>query len=418
MRYLCAILFFVCWGVIGHADEPLVEVEFETSSAIPGQSLLLRVTVLVPTWMPKPVAFPSFEAPNIRILLPEKATGPVSRTIDGETWSGVSRRIQVTPMVPGVFEIPAQELTVTWAEPGKTDPLVTPVTLDPIRVEGIVPDGAEDLDPFVAAETLELTSNVSDVEMPLKAGDSLNVTVVAKVTGTSPMFLPTLIPPVQIDGVAAYPSEPMMEETENRGKLAGTRSESLALVAQSGGSGTMPEITLQWYNLTSKQVETATVEGFDVSVDAPSAVVQSLSPRIIATVLLAAVLGIALIWLIARRFVPRLNRLLADRRQRIEASEAYAFGQAEKAVAAQDFGAFMQALDVWSGRALVDPRKNETLESALSALGAARYGRNKSHEAAAWRDLKSALASTRVSLRQIHARAPQLPPLNPQSLSL
>ncbi len=416
MRFIMALVF-VSWGAAALAQDPVVEVEFETAEAIPGQSLLLRVTVLVPTWMPKPVVFPSFEAPNLRIRLPEQSTSPTSKTIDGESWSGVSRRLQVAPMVPGQFEISQQELIVTWAEPGKPDPLVKTVLLDPIQVTGSVPAGAEDLDPFVAAEALDLSSAVSEATMPLKAGDSVNITVTAKVDGTSPMFLPPLIPPVQIDGVAAYPAEPAIEESENRGKLSGTRVEGLTLVAEAGGSGAVPEISLRWYNLKTKQVETATVEGFDVSVDAPSAARQNLSPRLLMAGIVASLLALLLIWWGARKIIPLLRQWLDARRQRIEASEHHAFEILLKAVADKDFGGMMQALDHWSERMPHDPRQLLSLQSALSALGAARYGPEKTQEDVAWEGVKAAVSSARAEGRMQGQAARVLPPLNPRNVS-
>ena len=51
------------------AQDPLVEVDCEENTTIPGQPLSLRVPVLVPTWLPKPVVFPSLEAPNILVQL-------------------------------------------------------------------------------------------------------------------------------------------------------------------------------------------------------------------------------------------------------------------------------------------------------------------------------------------------------------
>ena len=65
---------------------PILRVDFPETEAIPGQFLTLRLTVLVPTFMPAPPVWLSFEAPNLLVRVPEGGTSPVSERIDGETW--------------------------------------------------------------------------------------------------------------------------------------------------------------------------------------------------------------------------------------------------------------------------------------------------------------------------------------------
>ncbi|MFK7762492.1 MAG: hypothetical protein AB8B62_04465 [Roseobacter sp.] len=409
---LSLVLFAFC----AVAEEPLVEIEFDETSTIPGQPLILRVTVLVPTWLPKPVVFPSFEAPNVLVQRPESATSPVSREVEGETWSGVSRRLTISPMIPGTFEIPAQQLIVTWAEPGQTDPLEKTMTLDPIRIEGIVPEGAEDLDPFLAAGGLSLTREGADIKMPLKAGDSLTLTVTAQIEGTAAMFLPELIPSIDIDGVAAYRAEPVLVEHEDRGKRSGTRAETLSLVAESGGAGAVPEISLRWYNISSKKVETARLEGFDVSVDAPVAQGDRISAQRMAAYAVAATLVFLALVFVAHWILPKIHVIRAARRSRFEASEAFAFAQLNAAVTVRDIGETYRTFDIWAARAAGNPAENTVLKSAFSDLGAALYGAEKTKEDVAWAGLFKALNRAQSTSRHSAIQSAQLPPLNPQNV--
>ena len=411
--YLTALLFLVWLPVAACAEEPLVEVDFEENAAVPGQSLILRITVLVPTWMPKPVVFPSFEAPNLQVRLPEGSTGPTSRSIGGETWSGVSRRYFITPMVPGTIEIAGQELLITWADPGQTDPIESRVAMDPVVVEGVVPEGAEDLDPFVAANNLKLSREMPEIAGPLGAGDSLEVSVTAEIDGVSAIMLPPLLPEIALDGVALYRDEPVVSDRDDRGVVSGTRTERVTLLAESGGGAEVPEITLRWYNLKSKSVETATLDAISVEVDAPRAVGDRMDPRAVIGIALLFLVAAALAWVTWRRLGPRLQALLAARRARIEASEPFAYAQVSAAAKARDIGRLMQSLDVWATRCPTDPRDIEPLRGALSGLGAARYGREKSRDAARWSDVVAALEKTRASLRDARSAPAVLPPLNP-----
>ena len=413
LRYVIFAFFLCLMAGIAAAQDPLVELEFEENSTIPGQPLTLRLTVLVPTWLPKPVVFPTLEAPNILVQIPEGATGPVSRTIEGETWSGVSRRYRVTPMVPDQVQIPVQDLIVTWADPGKPDPLQQTIALDPIVIEGKLPEGAEDLTPIIAAQSLTLTQDVAAPEMPLKAGDSITVTLTAEIEGTSAMFLPRLLPAVDVKGIAAYPAEPIVSDKENRGKLSGTRTESITLVAQSGGGGAFPEIELAWYNLDSGKVETTQTEGFEITVDAPQAMVQNADPRLLVLYALGGVVMLAVLYLVYRRIAPKVRTLAAARRIRIEASEPWAYAKTAQAAKAHDYDRLMRALDIWAARCSSDPRAQHVLQSALSGLGAARYGAKKTSEVECWAAVQASLPQARAKARTSDHHATQLPPLNP-----
>ncbi len=60
----------------------------------------------------------------------------------------------------------------------------------------------------------------------LEPGGAITRTVTVRLNGTSPIFLPPLIPPLEAEGISAYPKEPVVTETEARGGISGDRVES------------------------------------------------------------------------------------------------------------------------------------------------------------------------------------------------
>lgn len=414
MRAFWVLLSVMLWLPVGLvADEPVVEVTFDDTSAVPGQALTLRITVLVPTWLPKPVVFPSFEAPNLQVRLPEGSSGPTSRSIEGETWSGVSRRYFITPMAPGQTRITGQELLITWADPGQTTPLETRVALEPIVIEGVIPEAAEGLDPFLAARRLTLSRDMPEISGPLAAEESVSLTVTAEIEGVSAIMLPSLVPEISVQGVALYRDEPVVTDRDNRGVVSGTRSERITLLAESGGGARVPDISLQWYNLESGAVEEAVLDGFQIEVDAPRARGTDIDPRAAAYAAAVAILALGALWLAGRWLAPRLTSRLAEHRQRHRASEPWAYAALTRACKARDMAAFISALDLWAARCPVDPRDIEPLCGALSALGALRYGPEKMEDEAGWTRVAAALAPTRGKLPRTGSTRPDLPPLNP-----
>ena len=397
-------------------DGPLLITDFPENEAIPGQPLTLRLTVLVPTFMPAPPVWPSLETRNVLVRLPERSTTPISRPIDGATWSGVMRSYRLSPMVPGQFFLPPRELVVTYADPETNAPTRVTLATEAVRFTGVLPEGTEDLDPFIAAQSLELKQAIEGEPGSMKPGDSVTRTLVARVRGVSPMFLPALEAPIDVDGIAVYPDEPRMEESEDRGVITGSREERVTLVAEGGGRGEAPAVSLDWYNIKNGKVETAMADGFDIAIDGPPAV--STEPgnwRLTAIYGVGGLLALTLCLWLLRRIVPPLRRWILERHAARLVSEEYAYRQLERVVSQRDNTALRPALDAWAGRVRVgDPRLNGAVQQALTTIGAARYGHPGSgDEDVGWRALGNALAAARAASLGSGKAADTLPPLNP-----
>ena len=412
-RLLAFILLLLAQPVV--AQEPILRAEMNRAEAIPGQTLSLRLTVLVPTFLPDSPVWPSYEAPNLLVRV--ASTGPVSERIDGATWSGVSRRYLIAPMLPGPVKLPAKEIAVTWTDPETNAPRRTTLVTDALTITGIVPAGAEGLDPFVAADALTLEQSVDGAPEGMAPGDSITRTVTATIEGTSPMFLPPLLPDHPIDGIRSYPDSPIFEETAERGDLRGTRTERVTLVAEGGGAGEAPAVALDWYNLGTGAVETARLPAIAVSVDGPPARSTMPEPRNWRAIGIAAaggVIGLALLVSALRRLAPWLTTWVHRRRADWLASETRAWRVLRRAMAARDHARFRPALDTWVSRLPgVDPRGDPRVSAALAALGAARYGTATGGEAAGWRKLAGILTEWRRATRN-KTPAAILPPLNPR----
>ena len=142
------ILTLVLWLALpAAAQDPLVEMEFDADApVVVGQPVALRLTVLVPTFMPQPPVLPSFETPDLMVRLNGRATNPTSRRIDGETWSGITRSYSLYPMVQGRFDLPAQEVGVVYMDATSTEQRVQ-IPTEPVSFTAGLPEGADGLDP-------------------------------------------------------------------------------------------------------------------------------------------------------------------------------------------------------------------------------------------------------------------------------
>lgn len=428
LRPLVVLMFLAVSPVAAQDTQiPEIRTSLEEDTAVPGQPLIYRVTVLVPTWLPTPPVFPSYETPNVVVRLPSRASGPTSETINGETWSGVTRSYRLYPMTAGTFQIPAGTIKVTYADPDDQQPVVVDVQTEGFEITGKLPDGAENLDPFLAAKSLTLERTVEGKTDGMKVGDALTVKTVAKVTGVAPMFVPPLAEASPGDGVASYPKEPVLDEKEDRGLLSGMRTEETALVAEAAGTYTLPEKTLSWYNLESGAVETATVPEitFDVTGTAAETPVEPAAQfnwRNLAWSLVVVAFLAGLAFLAWRTFFPKIRRIANDLQARYHASEGYLFGKLVKAIERRDFDATLQCGSAWKHAVHGGIRAGDWMdyEQALHQCGALTYSENRGltgkDEDTRWTHLLQTartMRRTQRNDRQTAARS-ALPGLNPE----
>lgn len=428
IRLFVSLLWIALSGVAGAQESiaPVLKTDLAKDRAIPGQPLLYRVTLLVPTWMPKPPEFPSFEAANVVVRLPSRASSPTSERIDGETWSGVSRLYRLYPMAPGTFEIPSGVIKVTYADPDTTQPVEAEVATQAFQIIGEVPPGAEDLVPFLAAKSLKLTRQVEGETEDLSAGDALKVTAKVSVTGVAPMFIPPISETKDIEGLSIYSSEPVLDEKEDRGILSGTRTEAATLVAEFTGQYQIPKLSVSWFNLETGKVETATAPAVDFNVTG-SAPEEIQNPtefdwRDLAIRTFLVLAGIGLLAFAWRKTFPHLRQYFARRNARYQASELFAYRILKRQIRKRDFDATTRAGTEWQTRlrqrgAQLDWAR---FEKTLGELGATYFSRQAINSDANRADLWNRLRDEARNLRrQLHKteriqQIQALPRLNPQ----
>lgn len=413
------LLLVACLSAVAQEPPgPVLRTMLEKQAAIPGQPIILRVTLLVPTWLSKPPVFPSFEVPNAIVRLPPRSSSPTSARVGNETWSGVTRAYRLYPMTIGRFVLPPQKVIVTYADPATRKPVTTTLQSEEIVFAGTMPEGAENLDPFIAAETVTLEQTIEGEPGTLEAGSSVTRTVKVEVRGTPAIFLPPMIVPLNFDGLRGYPKEPVLIEVSDRGEVSGERLESVTYVAETGGRHLVPEISLRWYNLKTKQIETAKASGFEIIARGPAPRGVAFDWRWAALWLAISVLIIATFSAFAWRVWPPFVAWRRRRRDAYLASEAYAFVKAIAALRAHDIGVTIRAVELWASRLPPTRVSNGTrLADTLAALGADFYGRfaappsseRWSEATAALRDERRARISANAAARSRHG----LPPLNP-----
>ncbi len=408
MRYLVFLMLFLPLPLRAQDSEttvPQITVEVPDTPAIVGQPAIVRIKVLVPTFMPQPPEFPSLEQQNLLVRLPERASGPISGTVNGETWSGVQRSYRVYPLTAGPVVFDAQEVGVTYADPRTNDPIQVSVEIPRMQIRAVIPEGAQGLDPLIIAKGFTIEQTIEG-STEMRAGDAITRKLSARIAGTTPLLIPTLTPQIQTPLLRAYPKEPRFSETQDRGVMSGQRAEETVYIAQDGGEMQLPAVSIDWFNLETNQIETVSVPEARLTL-AP----QKWHPNTdfnIRTVTWAALFS-AMLWALTRFLSPRFRNWKEARRNRYLASETYAADALKAALNARDLSAAYDSLDLWKARS-GHPARALAVEHCLAQIGAARYAGKRQDNREDW---TSAIQSLSTLKNAEHPKHGTLPPLNP-----
>jgi len=399
------------------AQQPIVRAEVVPEAVNVGEAAELTITVLVPTWFTQPPVYPTFELANAMTRLPDDSSYSMRERVGNESWSAIVRTYEIYPLLGATYRMAGQTMTVTFANPGSA-PTRVEIAVPEVTLRGVVPDGAESLDPYMAGRKLALALEVEGQLDDLETGDAIVLTYRAELDGLPAIFLPPLAPALEFGGVSTYRDLPELQD----GSTA-IRTEKVTLVFDAGGDFSIPGFELRFWNTTTRSIETVVADGLRVSVQGQPAVsaaeegANDIAWRAIGAAAAAAIVLVLFFW----RALPALLKRLREAAERRRQSEAFAFRQLLKTLRSGNGPLAFHALLRWLRRLEpgIDARSFATrfgdaeLAAELATLSAAVYS-----------DAENTVDFGRLARRVATARktylasgiapdALDLPPLNP-----
>ena len=198
------------------------------------------------------------------------------RRVGNRTWLVTELRYAVYPQKSGALSIPAIGFTAREVQPGRSllgarlgrrlrmtsEPLEIDVKSVPTSFPGEV---------WLPARALSLEENWSIDPALLNVGDSTTRTLTLTARGLQGSQLPPLSSvqgAINIPELRFYPDQESIDQSELAEGLQGLRVQSEALVARSGGTWTLPEIRVPWWNIETDRLEFATLPARTVVVTA------------------------------------------------------------------------------------------------------------------------------------------------------
>jgi hypothetical protein len=121
-----------------------------------------------------------------------------------------------------------------------------------LRVPGFkvtprLPEGARPGQVVVSTTRLEVNETWNPRPGQAKVGDAFRRTVTLRAADVPGMLLPR-IPKPKVQGLAVYPSTPLVDDRTERGDFTGARVETLTYLCEHAGTVEIPPVLYRWWN--------------------------------------------------------------------------------------------------------------------------------------------------------------------------
>ena len=199
------------------------------------------------------------------------------RQINGRLWRVTQLRYAIYPQQRGMLEVPSLSLTAREVLPGRSllgARLGKRFKLSKDAIQVNVKPVPENFpgDVWLPAVSLELRQSWSKAPESMEVGDSTTRTLTLAGEGLLSSQLPSMTSMSdnsQSAGIRVYPDQESSDQIERTDGFLGQRTRSEALVATGGGSWTLPEVSVPWWNTETDTLQFATLPSTTISVGTP-----------------------------------------------------------------------------------------------------------------------------------------------------
>jgi hypothetical protein len=254
LAFATAVLPFA----VATAQEPGVRASLSGDEQVwVGQRVTVAVELLAPGYFASAAQFDIPDPAGVLLMPPQGHPVVGNETIDGVLYTVQRHELLAWPMRAGDASIPAVTARFSFKRnPLDKDEVQAAVTTRPIPFTVSLPPGAEGLGTVISARDLEVRDvwNPEPGSEEIKTGEAFKRTITFTAPDVPGMVFPPFRP-AEMDGVATYAKQ-HIQDSENRGALTGARRDEITYVFQRPGHYTVPAVTLAWFDLDAKALQT------------------------------------------------------------------------------------------------------------------------------------------------------------------
>ena len=277
---------------------------------VPGQKLTLNLKIATDRWFSGGTRIVLPEVPGLVILQTEQFASNASERRGEQNWVIQRWTLDIYPQRAGDFTIPtiASQVQVNAAA---GDDVSGTLASPPVSFSVAVPPALADVQQWVAAPDFAVSQQFDRSLDGLQVGDAFERTIVFQASDVMAMMLPSA-PPGEFNGLASYPSPPVLENTNNRGQASASRTERVSYVVEAEGRYQLPALDFYWWDTTAGELQLISlppqeiVVGTGIATTASTdSALQAVSKRQLLLGAGSLILLLGLLWL-GWRYLPRL----------------------------------------------------------------------------------------------------------------
>lgn len=231
-------------------------VQFNRSSVVQGQALVMTLSVYTNTWFNEAPNFGDFQIPGA-IIVPIMNEVPNSQLDIGSTrFFGISKRYLVYPLLEGSTATPDLEIVVYTPDQGdyKAKKRVVKVKSKSVNVRA-VPEEAQ-----FTASSVRVRQKWSSSKDTLLQGDLLERKITITAQGTQAALI-SPSPAFENDKLSVYPGKPELQNKQRGTSNTAIRTEQFKYLISGEGEVVLPSIALIYYDFERGKLDTVKVEG-------------------------------------------------------------------------------------------------------------------------------------------------------------
>ncbi|WP_181040016.1 BatD family protein [Aureitalea marina] len=230
-----------------------------------GEPLIVTVTVYTSTWFTKPPVFSEIQVRGAVMTKLESRTGAKTVTIGRKQYPAIEQRFVIYPNAIGQNTLPEIEVVTTGPPEGGYKGIERTVHTKSRSFDVLAPPEGIDATNWLSAYDLNLTETWDRPLRDLKAGDILERRITIKAQGALAAFISPIVPE-KPDFGTIYPKQPILGNIQGQTLFNGSRTEILTYLLEEDGSFTIPEVSVQWFNLRNRQLETESIPSFTIDI--------------------------------------------------------------------------------------------------------------------------------------------------------
>jgi len=240
-------------------------VEVEKNSVFVQEQLLVKVKLITQVNLSQAEP-PALDLKNALVVNLEQQK-QYQTNINGKPHLVVESTFAVFPQQSGELIIPSLIYSVEvsrsardmWNDPfGRRSNSILRLRTEAKKIDVKAAPDSSIANNWQPANNLTLNEGWSGSTDNLKVGEPITRTITIMADGlTGNQIAP--LPAQAVDGLTFYPDQPQTREEKSDKGVQGLRTETTAIIPNHGGSFTLPEISVQWWDNKTQSMKTATL---------------------------------------------------------------------------------------------------------------------------------------------------------------